>query len=327
MISIIVPVYNSEKTIRECLDSLLNQDFKEEYEIILVDDGSEDNSIEIIEEYFKRVDKLALLKSEHRGPAVARNLGANNARGDILLFTDADCVADKNWIIEMTKSFERKEIVGVQGRYCTKQEVVIAKFAQYEIEDRYDRMKKSEYIDFIGSYSAAYSRDVYLSEGGFNESFTIASGEDPDLSYRLASKGFKMVFNERAIVYHHHPDSLYKYLKQKFYRAYWRVPLYRRNRGKILRDTYTPQILKFQIGIFCLLVVIFLFSFLTQVDYYLLILLGLLFLSTLPTSYAIFKRNKKIGLISPFIILLRTGVFGLGLAFGISYNLYKGILK
>lgn len=111
----------------------------------------------------------------------------------------------------MIKPFENKDIVGVQGRYKTKQSEIVAKFAQYEIEERYERMRRSRYIDFIGSYSAAYKRGVFLSEGGFDESYPIASGEDPDLSFRLASKGYKMVLNNRALVYHHHPDSLYTY--------------------------------------------------------------------------------------------------------------------
>jgi glycosyltransferase involved in cell wall biosynthesis len=317
MISIIIPVYNKEKTIRKCLDSLLNQSYSKEYEIIVVDDGSNDRTKEIVEKF----ERVKLLKQEHKGPASARNLGAKQAKGEIILFTDADCIADKHWAKEMVKPFENPEIVGVQGRYETKQKELIARFSQLEIEDRYERMKTFETIDFIGSYSAGYRKGVFLKSGGFDESFPIASGEDPELSFRL-SKEYKMVFNPNAKVYHEHPNTLGKYLKQKFWRAYWRVLLYRKHPRKIRRESYTPQILKIQIGLFYLMILLLILSlFSTNSIYVFLSLFILLCLSTLPFSVKIFKKDKKVGLVSPVIIILRTIVFGIGLIYGFVRNI------
>ncbi|MFQ6137149.1 MAG: glycosyltransferase [Candidatus Hydrothermarchaeales archaeon] len=318
MISIIVPVYNAEETVKGCLESLSNQDYDGEYEVILVDDGSTDKSRQMIERYAEKTQKqIALLTQEHKGPAAARNLGAGRARGDIILFTDSDCVADEDWIVEMIKPLEDEGVVGVQGRYKTKQHEIVARFAQYEIEERYERMQKNEFIDFIGSYSAAYRRDVFLGEGGFDESFPIASGEDPDLSFRLASKGYKMVFNPDAIVYHNHPDSLGEYVKQKFFRARWRVPLYKKNYRKTIKESYTPQLLKLQIGIFYL----FLLSIILSPFYstiYLPFILFLVFLVlTLPLFFKIFKKDKNAGLATPIMITLRTIAFAMGLIYGL----------
>ncbi|MEE9323673.1 MAG: glycosyltransferase [Candidatus Aenigmarchaeota archaeon] len=313
MVSVIIPVYNGEKTIGECLSLLLKQTKKPE-EIMVVDDGSTDNTVEIV----KKIKGVKLIKQSHKGPASARNLGAKKAKGDILLFTDADCIPHRDWVSEMARSFENKETVGVQGRYETNQKGLIPRFVQFEIEDRYDRMGKREHIDFIGSYSAGYRKQTFLKFGGFDESFPIASGEDPELSFKISKFGNKMVFNDKAIVYHNHVDSLWEYLRQKLWRAYWRVLLYRKHPGKITGESYTPQILKSQIFFFylCVLSAVFYVS-IPYAIYLSLFSLILWVLSTLPLSYKNFKKDSIIGLSTPFISILRTIVFGLGLIYGV----------
>ena len=98
LVSVIIPAYNEENTIESCLNSLLNQTIgKESYEVIVVDDGSTDSTSEIIKRY-----PVKLFRQGNSGPATARNLGAKNSSGEIILFTDADCVAEPNWIEEMT---------------------------------------------------------------------------------------------------------------------------------------------------------------------------------------------------------------------------------
>jgi glycosyltransferase involved in cell wall biosynthesis len=110
-VSVIVPVYNGEKIISECLNSLKRQDFREKYETIVVDDGSTDNTAKIV----KKIKGVVLLKQNHKGPAVARNFGAKKSRGEILLFTDADCIVEKDWIKQMIEPFKKNEIIGIQG--------------------------------------------------------------------------------------------------------------------------------------------------------------------------------------------------------------------
>lgn len=307
--SVIIPAYNSADTIEDTLKALKNQTEKG-FEVIAVDDGSTDDTREVVSRY-----PVKLLNQGHRGPAAARNLGAKMAKGDVLVFTDSDCVPAKDWLEEMLKPLKDPNIVGAQGRYETKQRELIALFAQYEIEERYERMRKREYIDFIGSYSAAYRRKVFLEVGGFDETFPMASGEDPDLSFRLAEK-YRMVFNPKAVVFHHHPDTLPSYLKKKFYRAYWRVVLYKKHAGKMVKDTYTPQTLKLQIGIFYFFVLIIALSLYNKNYVLPLIPLFFLLVTALPTIINNFSRDTKVGLISPAVILLRTAVLGAGLVYG-----------
>jgi GT2 family glycosyltransferase len=314
MISVVVSVHNGEGSIRDCLGALLSQDYRGRKEIIVVDDGSTDRTAAEV----RKFRKVKLVSQTHKGPAAARNLGIRHAAGEIILFTDHDCVPERGWIREMLKPFRNPNVMGVQGAYKTRQKELVARFVQMEIEDRYERMKKWQTVDFIGTYSAAYRSCVFQKFGGFDESFPLASGEDSELSFRLSKKGCKMVFNPKAIVYHKHPASLSEYLKVKFWRAYWRVLLYRKHRSKAVRESYTPQGLKLQIGLFYLSfssLVLSVFSegfILASLASY-----ALLILSSLPFSARVFRKDRAAGAASVFILQLRSLVFGLGLFEGL----------
>ncbi|MBL7206309.1 MAG: glycosyltransferase [Candidatus Aenigmarchaeota archaeon] len=318
MISVIVPTYNSGDRIGKCISALLHQDYKEPYEIIVVDDGSDDNTVEVVKQL-----KVRLVEQRHKGPAVARNLGVKKARGSIVLFTDSDCMASKNWISEMVKPFKNRKIAGVQGIYKTKQKSFTARFVQVEIEERYGRMIEKG-VDGIGTYSAGYRKNIFLKMRGFDRKFPIASGEDFDLSYRIKDKGYMLTFNPNAVVYHQHPEGLGKYLEQKFRRASWRTLLYKKHPGKIKTESYTPQMLKFQIAIFYISALFLILSvFSINIIFYSIGFFVLLVLSTIPFSIRAFRKDRILILLSPIFLVLRTVVFGFGLIFGI-LNLRRG---
>jgi len=317
MISVVIPVYNGEDVIGRCLESLECQDYKGQKEVIVVNDGSTDKTETVI----RRFKGVRLLPQKNKGPAAARNHGIRKSRGSIILFTDADCVPEKGWLRKMVESFNDKRVVGVQGSYKTRQKGVVAKFSQIEIEERYDRMKRWNSVDFVGTYSAGYRRSVFKKFGYFDESFPLASGEDSDFSFRVSKGGGSMIFNPDAVVYHNHPSTLIKYLKVKFWRAYWRVLLYRKHKNKMIRESYTPQGLKLQIVLFGL----FFISLIGAVFSEPLIALSGLFyvvfvLSILPFAVRAFGRDKKVGLASLVIIQLRSIIFGLGLFEGFLRN-------
>ena len=307
--SIIIPAYNAEKTLSACLESLADQSVaKEDYEIIVVDDGSTDGTAKIA----KKFDVKYIFQT-NQGPAAARNKGAGAAAAQIILFTDADCVPDHNWIREMVSPFGDREIVGVKGAYKTRQTKLAARFAQAEFEDRYDLLKKSSTIDMIDTYSAAYKKDIFLSIGGFDESFPVANNEDTDLSYRLSASGHKLVFNPVAFVYHTHPDTFVKYLKLKFRRGYWRMVVYRRYPDKAVKDSYTPAVIKIQAMLMALSMPLFPLSWCVPALLYpALLLWGTIILSSFPFSIKTVKKDKIVGLISPAVILFRSLVFAAG---------------
>ncbi|MDY6863853.1 MAG: glycosyltransferase [Thermodesulfobacteriota bacterium] len=312
--SVIVPFYNNHDTILTCLQSIKEQDFiKDDYEIIVVDDGSHGDTGKLVQLF-----NLKLLRQKHKGPAAARNLGAWNAKGEIIVFIDADCLAGKDWLKKMLEPFLDPDVKGVQGAYKTQQKEIIARFAQCEIEERYRIMEKNHFIDFIGTYSAAYRNDIFIKMGGFDESFPIASGEDTDFSYRLSKENYKLVFNPEAIVYHNHPDRFPTYLKQKFWRAYWRNLIYSKNIKKAIKDTYTPQILKFQIFLFLLFFILLIASPFNNFPSFPIILsvLGLFFITTIPFIVKTIFKDPFIGCFSPFFIFFRSAVFTFGIIMG-----------
>lgn len=299
--SIIIPTYNSQNRIRKTIDAIKKQKTKHQYEIIIVDDGSTDNTKEEV----KKTNAVYIYQ-ENKGPASARNNGAKKAIGEILIFLDDDCIPTKNWIDEMLTPFKKKEIMGVQGAYITKQERLIPQFIQAEIEERYKHMKK--YVDFIGTYSAAYRKDIFLRNEGFDETYSKANAEDTELSYRL-SKTNKLIFNKNAKVEHTHPTTLTKYIKTKFTRAYWRVKLYKKYPKKAIKDSYTPQVLKAQIILSYGLLISIFFGIKPAIGFMILLLSTMI-------PFLMQLRNKNIILITPILLFLRSISFGAGLICG-----------
>jgi glycosyltransferase involved in cell wall biosynthesis len=315
-VSVIIPCYNCEKKIGETLEALGRQS-TEPSEIVVIDDGSTDNTKKTVREKQKLNKKIKFFYQKNSGPAKARNAGANRAAGEIIVFTDSDCVPEKNWLEEMIKPFENKKenVSGVQGAYKSRQKEFIARFGQLEIEERYEKMKKAKKIDWIGSYSAAFKKNEFIKLNGYDESFPIASGEDPEFSFRLAKNGGKLVFNPNAVVYHIHPDNLKKYLKTKFFRAFFRPKMYSKHREKALNDSYTPQILKLQIPLSWLVVLSIIgFFFFGPLPFLCMVIVFLI--TTIPFAFFAAKKDFLIGVVSPGIIFLRSIIFGAGLAAG-----------
>jgi len=240
MISIVIPVHNERQRLDRCLAALRRQSARPDLEIVVVDDGSTDEGVEHLEASGVRVVRQA-----NQGPAAARNTGAASARGDILLFIDADCVADVDWLREMIRPFEDGEVVAVKGAYRTLQRELVARFVQMEFEHRYRRLKDSRRVDFLASYSVGFRRNYFLDIGGFRADLIM--NEDVELAYRISRSGGKMVFSRKAIVCHEHPDTLKNYFLIKFWRGYWRAVVYKKYPGKAVSDSYTPQSLKFQV--------------------------------------------------------------------------------
>ena len=189
--SVVIPAYNAEKSIGQCIGSVLSQRPGFSFEVIVVDDGSTDMTAEAAAGF----RGVRLLRQEKSGPAAARNNGAKAAKGKIVVFMDSDCVASAGWLHEMLLPFSDKNIAGVQGTYRSRQRQLIARLVQLEIERKHERMARTESIDFMGTYSAAYRKSVFDGMRGFDSVFPIASGEDIDLSFRMSKAGHKMVLN------------------------------------------------------------------------------------------------------------------------------------
>jgi glycosyltransferase involved in cell wall biosynthesis len=314
--SIIIPTFNGAARIGNCLDSLVKQAVGRDIEILVVDDGSTDSTTNVVNSY----SSVRLITQANAGPASARNRGALEAKGTILLFTDDDCVPMPDWLDAMLAPFNDSEIVGAKGVYGSHQKSLAARFVQIEYEDKYRLMAGLPNIDFIDTYSAAFRRERFLEMAGYDTSFPVACAEDIELSYRMSARGWKMKFVPAAIVYHTHPDTLWRYLKKKYKFAFWRVLAVRKNPSKGVKDSHTPQIMKLQLLFAPALLLGVAFDLVMRPRLSVsVIVLGGFLLSTLPFAVRAVRKDPVIGILSPVLLAARACAQMLGVAAGLIY--------
>lgn len=207
-VSVIIPAYNAEKYIEKCLMSLKNQSFKD-FEIIVVDDCSNDNTFEIA-----KAHTVVIKTPEHSGAGIARNLGIKYSKGKILAFTDADVVLPPNWLNNIAKDMLKNDVKCVAGGYCGGiSNSFIENFAYHELV--YRRKDLPEFVDTAVSNNFACQKDVFFEVNGFPENYLAASLEDMVLSYKI-SKKYKIYWDKENGVYHHFKNTLKEYLKQQY---------------------------------------------------------------------------------------------------------------
>lgn len=228
-ISVIVPAYNARRTIRMCLESLLGQQYPHgRYEIIVVENGSNDETTAIVQGY-----PVRLYHNAQRGPAPARNLGISMSQAEIIAFTDSDCVADPNWLIELTRPYADPQVGGVGGRiesYRRPRQSKVERFCDECLPLVNYLSGEAEYLPHLYTANASYRRSLLLELGGFNDALFTA--EDVDLAWRLQlNTTARIHYTEQAIIYHWHRATVAGLARQ--YRQY--------GFGEILLDTMYGQ--------------------------------------------------------------------------------------
>lgn len=232
--SIIIPAYNSESMIRMVLEAILCQTVLP-MEVIVVDDGSTDRTGDLVCLF----SEVKYIRQKNGGPAAARNRGAREAQGDILVFMDSDCRPQADWLERLLEGFTEKVIGAVAGSYGIQNpESLLARCVHQEICFRH-RYLMPVYPHVFGSYNVGIRREVFFDVGGFDESYRNASGEDNDLSYKILEAGYKIYFQCSSKVDHRHPWRMGVYFREQFRHGYWRVRMYRRHPGMMKGDDYT----------------------------------------------------------------------------------------
>lgn len=313
LISVIIPAQNAAATIGNCLKTLRQQTVDPAgYEIIVVDDGSDDNTGRIAQ----AAGAIVARKEKGGYAAAARNLGLRLAQGQIVCFTDADCEPANNWLEQLTLPLiQDPETVGVKGIYTTRQTSLVARFVQVEYEDKYDQLARQSRIKYIDFYSAAYRTQVLLNNGGFDEHFP--NSEDREFSFRLASRGYKMVFQPSAIVYHLHADTLSRYFHKKVQNGYWTAQVVRRFPSHSADDSYTPGLMKWQLVLMGLAGLTLPLLLLNGRAILLPIFFFILFwLTTLPFIRKTWPKDSAVALIAPLLLVVRAVALGLGYTWG-----------
>ena len=198
-VSVIIPAYNEEKDIGNCLNSLKKQRYKN-FEIIVVDDGSTDNTKKIVKIY----KNIRLIKGEHKGPGFSRNLGARRARGQILVFVDADMMFRKDYIKNLIKPITKnKEIIGTTHDY------EIAVNNENWISRLWGKIRVNKENTEDVKIFRAIRKSKFRKLGGFDPKYGYADDQTFWFKFKIIPK-----VAENTTCYHKNPETLKGTYKQ-----------------------------------------------------------------------------------------------------------------
>ena len=216
-VSVIVPVYNVEKYLRKCLDSLINQDFKD-YEIIIVNDGSPDNSEDIISEYKEKYPKLIkAFKKENGGLSSARNYGLEKAKGKYICFIDSDDYVTQNYISKLYNKIISEDFdISVCDLVLEFPDRKEYKDSSFDNDLKTKEQIKNKMHDFYPVVvNKMYKKELFTKDNLFKQGIYY---EDVEFSYRLFSKINSIgVIKEGLYYYYQSPGSISRTVNKKLY--------------------------------------------------------------------------------------------------------------
>jgi len=217
LLSVVIPALNSAATISGTLSSIFsNETGGETFEVLLVDDGSCDETVDIARRF-----PVKIFHCSRRGIGPPRNLGIQKAQGSIVIFTDSDCIVEKDWITKIFTFFDRhSEADGVGGTVfpypCCKNRIQELTGKIFVEDQGYPRnvkkIRPGSTQGLIFGSNSAYRRSVLVKSGGFIE----PGGSNLELSLRLVANGKNLFFDPEIRVYHIFPSNLEAIFKQQF---------------------------------------------------------------------------------------------------------------
>lgn len=209
MISVVVCAYNAARTMRQCLESLRALRYPR-FEVIVVNDGSTDETAAIARGF----PEMRLIAQDNRGLSVARNVGIAAAGGEIVAFTDSDCVVDPDWLTYLSLGF-RNGFVALGGpNLPPPEDSRTAACVASSPGGPTHVLLNDEVAEHIPGCNMAFRKAVLDQVGGFDPVFR-AAGDDVDLCWRLQNEGHAIGFSAAAMVWHYRRNTVWAYLKQQ----------------------------------------------------------------------------------------------------------------
>ncbi len=215
-ISFIIPVYNRPEEIKELLESFVALEGKQDFEIVIVEDGSSQTSDKIIIQFIEKLN-ISYYYKENSGPGDSRNFGMNRAKGNYFIILDSDCVLPSNYLNLVLDSLSSNYIDCYGGpdaahhSFSNIQKAINFSMTSF-ITTGGIRGKKGSIDKFQPrSFNMGISKEAFLATQGFGR---IHPGEDPDLSIRLEKLGFETALMPEAYVYHKRRISWLKFYNQ-----------------------------------------------------------------------------------------------------------------
>ena len=218
LISIVIPNYNGASTIGKCLESVYRRP-PTGFEVIVVDDGSDDGSIEIIKKFPCRLEVLP----EHSGASAARNEGARQASGEAIFFMDSDCMLTEDTLETVVRVFKSNPGAVTGGTYTPLpyDKDFFSVFQSVSINYAETKPTKRSGPDYAATHAMVIGRELFLKNGGFREDF-LPILEDVEFSHRLTRAGVRLLMNPDLLVKHIFNFTLRKSMKNAFRKSmYW----------------------------------------------------------------------------------------------------------
>jgi glycosyltransferase involved in cell wall biosynthesis len=219
--SVIIPTYNRAEILQECLDALYRQSVgKVDYEVIVVDDGSTDNTNEVVAAFKKKNKNLTYLKQKNQGQGVARNLGVSKAKGDVVVLIGDDIIPTHDFLYEHQKFHYlypevNSAVLGFTAwhprlkinrfmEWMVNGSTVLGKFGGHQFA--YEKLHGKLLADYNFFYTSNISiKTKLLKKFPFDPKFSGYGWEDIELGYRLEKEaGLKLYYNSWALAYHDH---------------------------------------------------------------------------------------------------------------------------
>ncbi|MGE0823751.1 MAG: glycosyltransferase [Candidatus Binatia bacterium] len=209
-VSVVVCAYNAERTMEDCLISLEKLSYPN-YEVVVVNDGSTDRTQEICE----RFGYIRLINQVNKGLSAARNVGIAAATGEIVAFTDSDCVADPDWLSYLVTTFVRSGRPAVGGpNFPPPEDTLVPSAVAVSPGGPTHVLVNDEIAEHIPGCNMAFRKEVLEEISGFDPIFR-AAGDDVDLCWRLQNQGYEIGFSPAAIVWHFRRNTVNAYLNQQ----------------------------------------------------------------------------------------------------------------
>lgn len=318
-VTVVVPVRNGEETIESLLDSLNNLNYEsDKVEVIVVDGNSTDKTREIVKNY-----PVKLVIENKKGLNIARNIGIKKSKGEIVAFTDSDCIVPSNWITKIVENFKDPQVSCVGGSAKALNSDFVSQYADNSIVRLMPFFRKREELDKVRPFfrhpagcNMAYRRKVAEEIGYFDEKIQYGFDE-VEFADRVCKAGYKMVLDPKVMVWHKHRSTLGEFLKQNFQYGRGSGLVLKRNR---LKDAVSKWAFLGLIGFiswFFLVSSLLLLNIISSSGIYFWLLFGFTVLPLLIVASVYAYRsikNKKFGriIIYPAIDICRTLSFCCG---------------
>jgi len=238
-ITVGVAALNAAPTLPRLLDSLLAQQYPRDYlDIVIADNGSTDETAEIARRYAERGPVRLVAATHRRGPAVARNAIVESATGEIIAFTDADCVAHERWLAEIAGGFDDPAVGCVAGAILPAESRTAAErfYAQRNVLSQ-DFVLAHPFLPYAQTANAAFRREVFERIGLFDE--VMITCEDADLLWRMQLEtDLRLCYRPEALIWHRHRSTERALLKQTIGWGLGQALVYRKYRRRMARDPW-----------------------------------------------------------------------------------------